>query len=291
MNIRDKGVLIDIGLTSLVELLPSGDIIKTAWLGRDRDVERREELALESRIYDLLGEHACLVKKKAWDASESTLVLEYMPNGTLKDYLRAYPEVSVETRRRWIEQAAQGVHLLQTLSIIHCDIGPHNFLLDADLNLKISDFSGSSLHASGTNTRPGTRYTGPDSYWTAKRPPTPDDDFFGLGSTIYFIITGTAPFEEIPSHEVDRRYQAREFPELTGIQCADVIAKCWHREIRSAQEVVDMIKTPGRGPSSGTCDSGVISNGLSTGYLWVSTEVLAWPGYRSSRGGGDDDRL
>lgn len=139
---------IALGSTSFVERLPDGDIIKSPWPGLDGAVERRRELALESQIYDRLGEHPRLVKKKAWDSSDHTLVLEFMPNGTLKEYLIVHPEVSLPQRLRWIEQAAEGIHLLHSSGVVHCDAGPQNILLDADLNLRISDFGGSSLDES-----------------------------------------------------------------------------------------------------------------------------------------------
>lgn len=60
---------------------------------------------------------------------------------------------------------------------------------------------------------------------------------------IYFIITGAAPLEDVPSKEVERRYRADEFPELAGIPYADIISKCWHWEFSSAEEVVGLIES------------------------------------------------
>ncbi|KAF5019177.1 hypothetical protein F66182_8827 [Fusarium sp. NRRL 66182] len=241
-SIYQKGEFIALGSTSFVERLPNGDIIKTAWPGADRVTQRRRELATEAQIYDRLGEHACIVKKRAWDPDSHTLTLEYMPNGTLQAYLESCGDVAPSQRFRWIIQAAEGIQLLHRSSVIHCDIGPHNFLLDEDLNLKIADFAGSSLNHSATDTCPGVRYTPPHLDWTSWKDPGPEIDIFGLGSTIYYILTGKAPFSEFQSEEVERRFLAHEFPDLADIPCSEIIQRCWLQKFASADEVIELMK-------------------------------------------------
>lgn len=60
---------------------------------------------------------------------------------------------------------------------------------------------------------------------------------FGLGSLIYFIITGQYPFEELASDEVELNYNARRFPDVESVKCGDVIKRCWNLEAGSAQDV------------------------------------------------------
>ncbi|KAM5350643.1 hypothetical protein ACJ41O_007148 [Fusarium nematophilum] len=242
VTLDQKGEFIALGSTSFVERLPNGDIVKTAWPGRDRAVERRRELTMEARIYDQLGAHSRLLRKKAWDSDECTLTLEFMPNGTLKAYLEAHQDIPPAQRLRWIKEAAEGLELLHSASIVHCNTGPHNFLVDQDLSLKISDFAGSSLDGSRTDTYPGARYAAPNPGWARGKPPTVEDDVFGLGSTMYYIMTGRAPFQEFASEEVERRYAAHDFPDLAGVPCAEMIGRCWRHEVASAREVVDFVE-------------------------------------------------
>ena len=68
-SLNQKGEFVAIGSTSYVERLPNGTVIKTAWPGAQ---QRRREIATEAEIYDRLGEHPCLVKKKAWDLALDT---------------------------------------------------------------------------------------------------------------------------------------------------------------------------------------------------------------------------
>ena len=67
-------------------------------------------------------------------------------------------------------------------------------------------------------------------------------DLFALGSTIYELLTGHSPYEELPSDEVERLYQEKEFPDVSNLPCGDVIIQCWLGEFDSAQQVWDLIK-------------------------------------------------
>ncbi len=240
--IHPKGEFVAAGTTSFVERLPSGDIIKTPWAGDIREEECRKEIAVEARIYQRLGEHPRLVKLKGWDPQTHVLMLEYMPNGTLEDYIKLHHgQTSMARRLRWIAEAAEALHLLHSMGVIHCDVGPHNLLLDADMNLKIADFSGSSIDGSRAMVCPGTRYTAPDPHWKPGKLPTVEEDLFSLGSTAYYIIMGKAPFDKLPDEEVERKYLNGEFPNLAGVLCGKIIKLCWLQEAHSAQLVRELV--------------------------------------------------
>lgn len=238
MIIKAKGEFIAGGTTSLVELLPSGDIVKTPWSGDDRAADCRKEIEIEARIYRKLGEHPRLVKLRYWDAKSHTLTLEYMPNGTLEEYLKGHSkEISLAQKLTWVSQAAEALDLLHSTGIVHCDVGPHNFLLDTDLSLKIADFSGSSVDGSCAMVCSGPRYAVPDPNWEPGKSPTFDEDLFALGSTIYFVFSGRTPFEELENDAVEQMYIKGSFPDLEGIPCGDIISLCWHQAAGSAQAI------------------------------------------------------
>lgn len=240
--IVSKGELIAGGSTGLTELMPSGHVAKSPWTGREAALCRRE-LTLESQIYEILGPHPRLVKIIAWDPTECVLVMEFMPNGCLKDYLLAHNDISTTQRLRWAQEAAEGLQLLHSKEVVHCDLGPKNFLLDADLSLKIADFSGSSLKGSRTQACASSRFLTPAfDYRVPQTPPTVQYDLYALGSTIYNIMTNKAPYKEMESKEVRKLYESREFPDVSGTLCGEIIQRCWHCEFESAQEVYDLIR-------------------------------------------------
>ncbi|KAM0294469.1 hypothetical protein ACHAPM_011208 [Fusarium culmorum] len=240
-SIDAKGEFIALGSTSFVERLPDGTILKRPLPAPDRASERCNELRLESKIYDRLGKNTLVVQKFGWNENDCALTLEYMPNGTLGQYIKSHHKISHIQRQKWSIEAAQGLQLLHQCGVVHCDVGPHNFLLDGDLQLKIADFSGSSLDGSLTDIRPGSRYKAPSTSKNATGNPTIRDDIFALGSTIYCIMEGKAPFEEFDSGEVQSKYQACEFPDLGGIPCAEIIQGCWLGKFSCVKEVIEAI--------------------------------------------------
>ena len=217
----------------MVERLPSGDAVKSPWPGR-RHNDSRRDITLEHTIYQILGPHPCLVSIVAWDPAECVLTMEYMPKGTLKDFLANTHTVDAAQRIEWARAAAQGLQLLHEHDIIHSDIKPSNFLLDANLRLKICDFGSASLHGSGATGQSGARFARPK---IDTKQPHVQDDIFGLGSTIYFIMTGLYPYQEQSSEQVKTKFEAEEFPDLTGVKNGSTIHKCWTAEYDSAQDV------------------------------------------------------
>lgn len=126
-----------------MERLPSGDAVKSAWPGI-RAADCRRDMTTGSEIYKKLGPHPRLVKIIDWNLEECVLTMEYMPHGCLKDYLAVYSD-KIPTRKRlqWVREAAEGLQFLHSANVIHCDVEPRNFPLDAELSLKIADFGDS----------------------------------------------------------------------------------------------------------------------------------------------------
>ncbi|KFH45077.1 L-type lectin-domain containing receptor kinase S-like protein [Hapsidospora chrysogenum ATCC 11550] len=209
--VQSKGEFVGGGVTGIVERLPSGDVVKTPLeFPDDPGLDCARDITIEAEIYQMLGEHSRLVKLRSWDPVQHELVLEYMQNGTLKQYIRDHlAEITPQLRIRWARQAVEGLQLLHA----------------ADLELKIADFGGSSVNGSRASVCPGIRYKTPDLDW--RKPPTLAEDLFSLGSLFYFIFTGNVPFHDLEEEEVEDKFRAGVFPDLSGVPCADIIALCW----------------------------------------------------------------
>ncbi len=229
-----KGTYISSGSSGIVERLKDGSVLKSPRPDEERSCI---DIEMEARIYRLLGPHDRLVAMLGY--SPTGLVLEYMENGNVREYLMEHKHVTMEQRLRWAQEAAEGLQLLHSHGIIHCDTKPRNFLLDTALSLKIVDFSGSSFAGCTSYACESTRYYLPRDW---REPSTVATDLFALGSAIYEILTGNKPYEELPSHEVERLYQEKDFPDVSGLPCGDVIRKCWLCEFDSAQQVSDSLK-------------------------------------------------
>lgn len=71
-------------------------------------------------------------------------VLEYMPRGDLRSFLKSNPDLDFSTVRHIMRQLVLVVGELHKNYIIHRDLKPENILLDEDLNIRCIDF-GSAL--------------------------------------------------------------------------------------------------------------------------------------------------
>ncbi|KFY18372.1 hypothetical protein V493_08685 [Pseudogymnoascus sp. VKM F-4281 (FW-2241)] len=160
--------------------------------------------------------------------------MEYLENGTLKDYITTKSEsLTPQLRLRWAKQASEGLSALHAAGVMHCDISPRNFLLDSDLHLKVADFGGASLAGSTPSAVAGTRFRYPVSDWDAL--PRFEEDVFGLGSIIYFIVTDTYPYKDVPSNEVEELYKSSSFPDITELAYGDIIRRCWDMQVSAAE--------------------------------------------------------
>ncbi|KAH7317539.1 kinase-like domain-containing protein [Rhexocercosporidium sp. MPI-PUGE-AT-0058] len=234
-----KGQFLDSGASGILEILPCGNVVKSPWPGQFEKDSRRD-LTNENKIYSKLGKHPRLIEIVSWNPRDCVLTMEYARNGNLQAFLDCNSMVSKAQRLQWVQEAAEGVQLLHDADILHCDINPKNFLLDAQLRLKIADFGGSSLAGSKPSACSGPRFSLPDKCW--RDPPTVQDDLFALGTTVYFIMTCQIPFPGLSGDEVKENYQNHKFPDVSRIVCGEFIKRCWRSQIASAREICDFMQ-------------------------------------------------
>jgi serine/threonine protein kinase len=224
------------GSTGIVELLASGHVLKSPHPGDDA-AGRAQSLRDIHREYDVYQRlprgHARLIEVVEY-APDLGLTLEYMPNGNLRDWLLRAEGISAGRRLKWAADAAEGVALLHAHGVVHCDVSPSNFLVDAELRLRIIDFSGSSIDGSWSSAFESARFCLPRSWEAAS---TVGSDMFALGSTVYEILTGLAPYEELADEEVELLFRKQQFPAMEGVPAADIILGCWCCKYESAVEV------------------------------------------------------
>lgn len=157
-----------------------------------------------------------------------------MSNGNLKDYLRQHPDIPSSRRIRWAMQAAEAVQLLHSQGYLHCDIKPSDYLLDEHLDLRIIDFAfSSSIEKQSWSAEPPRYYLSRPLYQHAPI----QSDVFALGCTIYHIMTGKVPLEEVASSKVELLYRTRQFPDLCGVPHGEIILQCLLCQVASAQQV------------------------------------------------------
>lgn len=193
----------------------------------------------------------------------SDTFLELAPNGSVAMLLNQYLKRKTGNSKmsqaldshdvcRWMRQLCLAATALERIGLVHGDIRPGNMLLDADWNLKLSDFDrgmkigedivvltepyGRLLHteaggAAGTYGIAGAR-----------------TETFAIGSVYYTLLRGHEPYETESwgkDHSVIlvEKLQRKEFPLLTNSAEDAIIRKCWNGEYCTVREL--LLKFPG----------------------------------------------
>ena len=107
-----------------------------------------------------------------------------------------------EETRIILRQLVQGIRDFQEHKIVHRDMKPHNMLLGLDGSVKLTDFGIARVLAktddsriTGTGDTLGTiAYMAPEQRLDARRA-GPAADIYGVGATLYVLITGRRPFD------------------------------------------------------------------------------------------------
>ena len=137
------------------------------------------------------------------------LVFEYLDGKDVSGLVKERALGPADTVRLGID-VATGLVFLHANGVYHCDIKPSN-LLWTDRGCKIIDFN-VAVRSSSSMSRAGgsPRYAPPDASRAA--PPSAADlvdrDVYGLGVTLYQVLTGQYPFSQPPDARRDRRRPA-----------------------------------------------------------------------------------
>ncbi|CAI9287484.1 unnamed protein product [Lactuca saligna] len=182
------------------------------------------------------------------EGNHRLVVYEYMEKGSLAENLSSGHKLDWATRFDIAKGIAKGLAYLHEEClewVLHCDVKPHNILLDANYNPKVADFGLSRLldRRSGISewnfsVMRGTRgYMAPE--WVLNLPITSKVDVFSYGVVILEMITGRSPASMNENDEIKRALIDRVRDKIQGF---DEIVDPWIRDQFNETVMENLVK-------------------------------------------------
>ncbi|CZR52088.1 uncharacterized protein PAC_01965 [Phialocephala subalpina] len=195
----------------------------------------RHSFKVEEEILGILGSHPRIIRFLGCSEDPRGLLFAEASKGSLQAYLDHYNDkVNMHLRMAWRSEAGEAVRYLHSKGVIHSDLRPDNYLLNADNSLCLCDFGGSTCGAIDGGGLPDSGFFNPSIGWIS----TVGSDMFSLGSVYYFIMTGHWPYklpgpfvsvaEKLEYGEmVDTLFGEGKFPVVDDLVAGAIIHGCW----------------------------------------------------------------
>ncbi len=162
------------------------------------DVKEIEQFRNEALLIAHLT-HPHIIRVLDYDVENAApfLVMDYAPGGTLRQRIPRATQASPRLFLPYVQQVASALQYAHDRKLIHRDVKPENMLLDANGEVKLSDFgialvARSTLSQETTGNVVGTMtYMAPEQLQGKARPAS---DQYALAIVIYEWLTGGVPF-------------------------------------------------------------------------------------------------
>lgn len=203
------------------------------------------------------------------------LVMEFIDGTTLAPLCRPNALAPIEQVINIIAICAKALDYAHDRGVLHRDIKPGNIMLTKDNAPKVMDFSIADIIAHKTTSEQpligSPRYMSPEQISGA--PLGPASDLYSLGTVLYLLLTGQAPFQDAANHqELFAKIMSTPAPRVDSVRqdlpkaLADIVTRL-------------LLKDPNERYQSG--------NELATALLHLNTQIQA-SGQRFARRENDD---
>jgi serine/threonine protein kinase len=206
--------------------------------------ESMEALYEEAARYDHLGSHPNLVDFKG--IHEHGLVFGYCEKGHLEDVILYQAPLTDHEKKVIGNQIVSCLIHFHEHNFIHCDLNVNNVFITSAMKAKVGDIQGQLYATDGSIAIPTMSQENAKS----RHPHAGEDDFsvrtdiFALGTLLYYVWHGHAPFPELGEYrdedEIQARYRRGNFPiSVSNASGMDkIISKCWHSQYKLAGDVL-----------------------------------------------------
>ncbi|TFY91889.1 bifunctional protein-serine/threonine kinase/phosphatase [Pseudomonas nabeulensis] len=212
-------------------------LLKTLPLHHDDDHDAGQALLSEEWFLRRVAGRAFPEVHAASGRQHLYYVMREYPGKTLAELFQQQGPLPLAQWQSIAERLLRAVGMLHRRQILHRDIKPENLLLGDDGELRVLDFGLAycpGLSEDGAHTLPGTpSFIAPEGFKGDR--PTPQQDLFSVGVTLYYLLTGHYPYGEIEAFQRPRFTQPvsanRYRPDLP-----DWLPRCLERGVAAQPE-------------------------------------------------------
>jgi hypothetical protein len=161
--------------------------------------ETLERFRQEGRLASGIAHPRCVFVLAAdEEAGRPYIVMELMPGATLNDLVTKDGPLAIEDAIGKILDVIEGLQEAHRLGVIHRDVKPSNCFVAEDGRVKIGDFGlakslSGAVHLTRTGSFLGTPlFASPEQI--RNDPLNEQTDVYSVAATLYFLLTGRAPF-------------------------------------------------------------------------------------------------
>jgi len=145
------------------------------------------------------------------------IVMEFVQGKTLKQYIQEFAPISPARSVHIMKQLTSAIANAHENHIIHRDIKPQNILMDAEGNVKITDF-GIAMTLSATSFTQTNSVLGTVHYLSPEQArggtATNQSDIYALGIVLYELLTGELPFSGESAVSIALKHLQAETPSV-----------------------------------------------------------------------------
>ncbi|MCS7306811.1 MAG: protein kinase [Thermoguttaceae bacterium] len=230
-----------------------------------QDPAALEQFLAEARAIAAL-DHPNIVRAYNVDCEDGRyyLVMEYVEGKDLQRLVEEEGPLDFQKVVDYIRQAAEGLAHAHQHNLIHCDIKPSNLLVTPEGVVKILDLGLARWAASAPEQKEkekqkekdtDPRLVGTVDYQAPElglgEKVDARADIYSLGCTMFFLLTGKAPFGEGTLHERILKHQTQPPPDIAALRpgvpkdlvaiCRKMMAKKPADRFQSAEEVSKLL--------------------------------------------------
>ncbi|MGN4126257.1 Stk1 family PASTA domain-containing Ser/Thr kinase [Lysinibacillus sphaericus] len=190
------------------------------------------------------------------------IVMEYVQGKTLKQYIQEFAPISPARCVHIMKELTSAIANAHENHIIHRDIKPQNILMDAEGNVKITDF-GIAMTLSATSFTQTNSVLGTVHYLSPEQArggtATNKSDIYALGIVLYELLTGELPFSGESAVSIALKHLQTETPSVRAFDATipqsleNVVLKATAKDashryatVEEMQEDLETVLTPTR---------------------------------------------